>query len=129
MADLQEREPQETIIRPQTPEVPGKKPANNVLMTGARGTGKSSLVKSMLAAHGDQGLRLIEVDKSDLGDLGEIVDLIGARPERFIVFCDDLSFEEGEAGYKALKRSEEHTSELQSLMRNLVCRLLLENKK
>src|SRR3546814_15855214 len=103
MADLQEREPQETIIRPQTPEVPGKKPANNVLMTGARGTGKSSLVKSMLAAHGDQGLRLIEVDKSDLGDLGEIVDLIGARPERFIVFCDDLSFEEGEAGYKALK--------------------------
>src|SRR3546814_5771563 len=57
----------------------------------------------MLAAHGDQGLRLIEVDKSDLGDLGEIVDLIGARPERFIVFCDDLSFEEGEAGYKALK--------------------------
>src|SRR3546814_14721824 len=72
-------------------------------MTGARGTGKSSLVKSMLAAHGDQGLRLIEVDKSDLGDLGEIVDLIGARPERYIVFCDALSFEEGEAGYKALK--------------------------
>src|SRR3546814_14956227 len=72
-------------------------------MTGARGTGKSSLVKSMLAAHGDQGLRLIEVDKSDLGDLGEIVDLIGARPERFVVFCDDLSFEEGEGGYKALK--------------------------
>ncbi|CPP17731.1 Predicted ATPase (AAA+ superfamily) [Bordetella pertussis] len=79
------------------------KPANNVLMTGARGTGKSSLVKAMLAAYGDRGLRLIEADKSDLGDLADIVELVAARPERYIVFCDDLSFEEGEAGYKALK--------------------------
>src|SRR5690606_8783342 len=79
------------------------KPANNVLMTGARGTGKSSLVKAMLATYGDQGLRLIEVDKADMADLGDIVDLVSERPERFIIFCDDLSFEEGEAGYKALK--------------------------
>lgn len=79
------------------------KPANNVLMTGARGTGKSSLVKAMLAKYADQGLRLIEVDKSDLGDLGNIVDLIHQRPERFIIFCDDLSFDEGEVSYKALK--------------------------
>src|SRR3546814_17573596 len=57
----------------------------------------------MLAAYGDQGLRLIEVDKADMGDLGDIVDLVGGRPERFIIFCDDLSFEEGEPGYKALK--------------------------
>ncbi|MFZ6655491.1 ATP-binding protein [Undibacterium sp. TJN19] len=79
------------------------KPANNVLLTGARGTGKSSLIKACLNQFADQGLRLIEVDKSDLADLPDIVDLIAERPERFIVFCDDLSFEEGEAGYKALK--------------------------
>src|SRR5690606_41949340 len=64
---------------------------------------KSSLVKAMLAKFADQGLRLIEVDKSDLGDLGYIIDLISTRPEHFIIFSDDLSFEEGEAGYKALK--------------------------
>ena len=72
-------------------------------MTGARGTGKSSLVKAMLAMFGDRGLRLIEVDKADMSDLPDIVDLVAGRPEKFIVFCDDLSFEEGEAGYKALK--------------------------
>jgi predicted AAA+ superfamily ATPase len=72
-------------------------------MTGARGTGKSSLVKAMLASYGAKGLRLIEVDKSDLSDLADIVDLVAERPEKFIVFCDDLSFEEGESGYKALK--------------------------
>jgi predicted AAA+ superfamily ATPase len=71
------------------------------LLTGARGTGKSSLIKACLHQFADQGLRLIEVDKSDLADLGDIVDLIAERPERFIIFCDDLSFEEGEAGYKA----------------------------
>ncbi len=78
-------------------------PANNVLLTGARGTGKSSLVRAMLTHYADQGLRLIEVDKSDLLFLQDVVDLVSDRPERFIVFCDDLSFEEGEAGYKALK--------------------------
>ena len=78
-------------------------PANNVLLTGARGTGKSSLIKACLHAHADEGLRLIEVDKDDLVDLPDIVELIGGRPERFIVFCDDLSFEQGESSYKALK--------------------------
>lgn len=79
------------------------KPANNVLLTGARGTGKSSLVRAMLCQYAPLGLRLIEVDKSDLLYLQDVVDLVSARPERFIVFCDDLSFEEGEPGYKALK--------------------------
>ncbi len=78
-------------------------PANNVLLTGARGTGKSSLVKALLNEYAGRGLRLIEVDRQDLTDLPDIVALIGARPERFIVFCDDLSFEAAEPGYKALK--------------------------
>ncbi len=77
--------------------------ANNVLLTGARGTGKSSLVKAVLNKFHRQGLRLIEVDKHDLIDLPDIVDQISARSERFIIFCDDLSFEAAEAGYKALK--------------------------
>ena len=77
--------------------------ANNVLLTGARGTGKSSLIKACLNAYAEQGLRLIEVDKADLVDLPDLVDLVAERPERFIVFCDDLSFDEGEPGYKALK--------------------------
>lgn len=79
------------------------RPANNVLLTGARGTGKSSLVKAMLDKYAAKGLRLIEVDKHDLLDLPEIVELVYARPERFILFCDDLSFEAGEPGYQALK--------------------------
>ncbi|MGA7981688.1 MAG: ATP-binding protein [Chromatiaceae bacterium] len=77
--------------------------ANNVLLWGARGTGKSSLVKAVLTKLHVQGLRLIEVDKDDLVDLADILDLIRHRPERFIAFCDDLSFEAGEPGYKALK--------------------------
>jgi predicted AAA+ superfamily ATPase len=77
--------------------------ANNVLLTGARGTGKSSLIKACLNEFAPRGLRLIEVDKSDLVDLPDIVDLVAERPERFVVFCDDLSFDEGEPGYKALK--------------------------
>jgi uncharacterized protein len=77
--------------------------ANNVLLTGARGTGKSSLIKACLNQFAPRGLRLIEVDKTDLVDLPDIVDLVAERSERFIVFCDDLSFDEGEPGYKALK--------------------------
>ncbi|HEY8353644.1 MAG TPA: ATP-binding protein [Methylophilaceae bacterium] len=78
-------------------------PANNVLLTGARGTGKSSLVKALLTEFAEQGLRLVEVEKQDLQDLPEIVELLRSRPERFIIFCDDLSFEAGDSGYKALK--------------------------
>ncbi len=78
-------------------------PANNVLLTGARGTGKSSLIRACLYTFSAQGLRLIEVDKADLVDLPDIVDVVAERPEKFILFCDDLSFDEGEAGYKALK--------------------------
>ena len=78
-------------------------PANNVLLTGARGTGKSSLIKALLNKYAARGLRLIEVEKQDLIDLPDIVDLIARRPERFIVYCDDLSFEADEPAYKALK--------------------------
>ena len=78
-------------------------PANNVLLWGARGTGKSSLIKALFQRFQDRGLRLIEVDKEDLLDLPEILTLIQDRPERFIIFCDDLSFDAGESQYKALK--------------------------
>jgi predicted AAA+ superfamily ATPase len=79
------------------------RPANNVLLTGARGTGKSSLVKAQLTQLAAKGLRLIEVDKQHLVDLADITALLAGRKERYIIFCDDLSFEAGEPGYKALK--------------------------
>lgn len=101
--DLRNVAAQKAQIEQNTRQFVHGKPANNVLLTGARGTGKSSLIKACLNQFSDQGLRLIEVDKADLADLPDIVDLIAERPEHFIVFCDDLSFEEGEAGYKALK--------------------------
>ena len=101
--DLHQIGPQLQQIRQNTGQFMAGRPANNVLLTGARGTGKSSLIKACLNQFAAQGLRLIEVDKDDLADLGEIVELIAARPEKFIIFCDDLSFEEGERGYKALK--------------------------
>ncbi|WP_324657669.1 ATP-binding protein [Burkholderia thailandensis] len=103
--DLRNIDRQKALIEQNTRQFVNGKPANNVLLTGARGTGKSSLIKACLNAYAADGLRLIEVDKDDLHDLGDIVELISARPERFIVFCDDLSFEEGESGYKALKVS------------------------
>jgi predicted AAA+ superfamily ATPase len=103
LADLQEIDGQKDKIQRNTLQFVRGLPANNVLLTGARGTGKSSLVKACLNEYAVQGLRLIEVDKADLVDLPDIVDVVAERPERFIVFCDDLSFEDGEAGYKALK--------------------------
>jgi predicted AAA+ superfamily ATPase len=103
LEDLQHIEVQKEQIEKNTRQFVRRRPANNVLLTGARGTGKSSLIKACLNQFAGDGLRLIEVDKADLADLPDIVDLIAARPERFIVFCDDLSFEEGEGGYKALK--------------------------
>jgi predicted AAA+ superfamily ATPase len=78
-------------------------PANNALLWGSRGTGKSSLIKALLTAHADAGLRLVEVDKHDLLDLPDILALLDGRPERFLLYCDDLSFEAEDPSYKALK--------------------------
>lgn len=103
LSELKEIDGQKEKIERNTQQFVQGKPANNVLLTGARGTGKSSLIKACLNAYAHQGLRLIEVDKADLTDLPDIVEVVSGRPEKFIVFCDDLSFEEGEAGYKALK--------------------------
>ena len=100
---LVEVEPQKQRLLRNTEQFVAGLGANNVLLTGARGTGKSSLIKACLNEFAANGLRLIEVDKTDLVDLPDIVDLVAERPERFIVFCDDLSFDEGEPGYKALK--------------------------
>jgi len=102
-ADLKDIDEQKRRLRENTAQFVAGRPANNVLLTGARGTGKSSLVKAALAEFGSKGLRLIEVDKRDLVDLPDIVDLVADRPERFVVFCDDLSFEASDAGYKSLK--------------------------
>ena len=101
--DLRNIGPQKAQIEQNTQQFVTGKPANNVLLTGARGTGKSSLIKACLAQYASQGLRLIEVDKEHLVDLPDIVEMVADRPERFVIFCDDLSFEEGEGGYKALK--------------------------
>jgi predicted AAA+ superfamily ATPase len=102
-SDLQHIDEQRAAILRNTDQFVRGLPANNVLLTGARGTGKSSLIRACLAQFHSDGLRLIEVDKNDLTDLPELVALVASRPERFILFCDDLSFEEGESSYKALK--------------------------
>jgi predicted AAA+ superfamily ATPase len=101
--DLKNIDRQRDAIRDNTRNFIQKKPANNILLTGARGTGKSSLIKASLHEFAVQGLRLVEVEKEHLADLADITDLLGDRPERFIIFCDDLSFEDGESGYKAMK--------------------------
>ena len=103
LADLKEIDPQKDKIQRNTRQFVDGRPANNVLLTGARGTGKSSLIRACLNEYANQGLRLIEVDKADLTDLPDIVDVVSDRPEKFMVFCDDLSFDDGEPGYKALK--------------------------
>jgi predicted AAA+ superfamily ATPase len=103
LADLKEIDGQKEKIQRNTEQFVNGLPANNVLLTGARGTGKSSLIKACLNEYAPRGLRLIEVDKADLVDLPDIIELVSDRPEKFMVFCDDLSFEDGEPGYKALK--------------------------
>lgn len=87
-------------------------PSNNALLWGSRGTGKSSLIKALLNRYRKQGLRMIEVDKDDLVNLPEIVDDICDLSFRFVIFCDDLSFDVGESGYKALKSVLEGSLEL-----------------
>ncbi|MFM2240050.1 MAG: hypothetical protein RJA69_1424 [Pseudomonadota bacterium] len=103
LQDLREIDGQKEKIQRNTEQFVLGVPANNVLLTGARGTGKSSLIKACLNEYAPRGLRLIEVDKADLVDLPDIIDVVSDRPEKFIIFCDDLSFEDGEPGYKALK--------------------------
>ena len=101
--DLQEIDDQKEKMQRNIEQFVQGRPANNVLLTGARGTGKSSLIKACLNHFAPQGLRLIEVDKEDLTDLPDIIDVVASRDEKFMVYCDDLSFEDGEPGYKALK--------------------------
>jgi uncharacterized protein len=103
LADLKEIDVQKEKIQRNTQQFVQGHTANNVLLTGARGTGKSSLIRACLAEYAPQGLRLIEVDKADLVDLPDIIDVIADRPEKFIIYCDDISFEEGDGSYKALK--------------------------
>jgi predicted AAA+ superfamily ATPase len=103
LADLRGIDRQIERVEQNTVQLLQRKPANNVLLTGARGTGKSSIVKGLLNKYSRQGLRLIEVEKNDLVDLPQIVDQVAGRPERFLLFCDDLSFHGAEDGYIALK--------------------------
>lgn len=103
LADLVEVGPQKERLLRNTEQFVHKRSANNVLLTGARGTGKSSLIKACLNEFAPRGLRLIEMDKADLVDLPDVVEIVADRPERFVIFCDDLSFDEGDPGYKALK--------------------------
>ena len=103
LPDLREIDAQKERLMRNTEQFLAGRGANNVLLSGARGTGKSSLIKACLNAYSARGLRLIEVDKADLVDLPDIVDLVAERAEFFMVYCDDLSFEDGEPGYKALK--------------------------
>ena len=103
LKDLKDIDDQKARVDANTRQFVAGQPANNVLLTGTRGSGKSSMIKALINEYAKKGLRLIEVDKADLVDLPDIIDLIDGRPERFIIYCDDLSFEAGDATYKALK--------------------------
>ncbi len=103
LSSLMEVDAQKARLLQNTSQFMAGRGANNVLLTGAKGTGKSSLIKACLNEFSNQSLRLIEIDKADLVDLPDIVDLVAEQPERFIIFCDDLSFDQGERGYQALK--------------------------
>jgi len=112
LGDLLGVEAQKQALATNTERFLAGKPANNALLWGSRGTGKSSLIKALLNDYSGQGLRVIEIDKDDLVDLPEIVDDIREQPQRFVIFCDDLSFEEGETSYKHLKSVLEGSIEL-----------------
>lgn len=101
--DLLGIDEQKALLARNTAQFVAGRPANNVLLTGARGTGKSSLVKAVLDRHSAEGLRLIEVDREELAQLPDIVDRVAGSPRRFIVYCDDLAFDDAEPGYRALK--------------------------
>jgi uncharacterized protein len=103
LEDLQDIDRQRDLVHQNTRQFVHCLPANNVLLTGARGTGKSSLVKALLNRYAPEGLRLIELDKQDLMHLADIVEKISQQPYRFILFCDDLSFDADEPAYKTLK--------------------------
>ena len=103
LADLRGIDRQIERVEQNTRQFLHGRPANNVLLTGARGTGKSSIVKGLLNKYARQGLRLIEVEKNDLVELPQIVDQVAGRSERYLLFCDDLSFHGAEDGYIALK--------------------------
>ncbi|NLO81305.1 MAG: ATP-binding protein [Xanthomonadaceae bacterium] len=103
LEDLRNIDRQKELVDRNTRQFVQGLPANNVLLSGSRGTGKSSLVKAMLDKYANQGLRLVEVDKHDLADLPDLIRLLRDRPERFILFCDDLSFEADDPSYKTLK--------------------------
>ena len=103
LQDLQDIDKQRDLVHQNTLQFVRGLPANNVLLTGARGTGKSSLVKALLNRYAREGLRLIELDKTDLLDLPDIIERLADEPYRFLLFCDDLSFNADEPGYTTLK--------------------------
>lgn len=101
--DLVGIERQKQVLEKNTRQFLRGYPANNVLLWGSRGTGKSSVVRALLNKYADEGLRIIQVDKNDLDYLPDIFSQIGKQPYRYIILCDDLSFEPGDPGYKILK--------------------------
>ncbi len=103
LADLSGIDRQKELLAQNTRQFVRALPANNALLWGARGTGKSSLIKALLTEYAGEGLRLIEVEKQHLVDLPDLVQQLMGREERFLIFCDDLSFEADDASYKALK--------------------------
>ena len=103
LSDLLGIDRQKQSLAQNTAQFVAKLPANNALLWGARGTGKSSLVHALLNEHAADGLRLVEIDKQQLSDLPELLRFLVDEPYRFVLFCDDLSFEPMDASYKAIK--------------------------